>query len=46
MKHAISEAKKLGCQTITLQVSSGSYAEQFYKKLGFQTEFQVDILKS
>jgi len=43
MKRAIEDAAKEGCGDITLQVVSGSYAEAFYKKLGFETAFEIDI---
>jgi ribosomal protein S18 acetylase RimI-like enzyme len=43
LKHAVIEAKKLGCSTITLQVKNGSYAESLYRKLGFKTAFEMQI---
>lgn len=43
MKRAIEDAAKEGCDDITLQVARGSSAEAFYKKLGFETAFEVDI---
>lgn len=43
MKRAIEDAAKEGCDDITLQVVRGSYAEAFYKKLGFETAFEVEI---
>lgn len=44
MKRAIDDAKSAGSPVITLQVLRGSYAEAFYKKLGFTTAFEVDVL--
>jgi ribosomal protein S18 acetylase RimI-like enzyme len=43
MAEALSDAKKRGASTITLQVILGSYAEKFYEKLGFQKEYVNSI---
>ncbi|HEY9792350.1 MAG TPA: GNAT family N-acetyltransferase [Candidatus Obscuribacterales bacterium] len=45
MKQAVDDALADGCEIVTLQVVTDSYAESFYKKLGFNTEFQVRIFK-
>lgn len=43
MKRAAQDAAREGSEALTLQVVRGSYAEAFYKKLGFVTAFEVDI---
>jgi len=45
MKQAVLDAHSRGCEAVTLQVVTGSYAESFYEKLGFKTEFKVRIYK-
>jgi ribosomal protein S18 acetylase RimI-like enzyme len=45
MKRGIHDAREKGCQTITLQVSTGSYAESLYRKLGFDVRFIARILE-
>ena len=43
MSRAISDARSMDSEAITLQVVEGSYAESLYKKLGFKTAFNTSI---
>jgi len=43
MKAIIEQAKSQGIDLVTLQVMGGSYAEGFYKKLGFEHAFACRI---
>ncbi|MCM2321941.1 MAG: GNAT family N-acetyltransferase [Oligoflexia bacterium] len=43
MSRAIEDARNQGCREITLQVAEGSYAESFYERLGFRTEFKTKV---
>lgn len=39
LARAVSDARRLGCETVTLQVHRGSEAERLYLNLGFSVEF-------
>lgn len=43
LKHSILKGFQEGIQCVTLQTMAGSYAETFYKKLGFETAFSCRI---
>jgi GNAT superfamily N-acetyltransferase len=45
MREAIKCSSQHGCQTVTLQVVTGSYAQNFYEKLGFSASFCASIFK-
>jgi GNAT superfamily N-acetyltransferase len=42
MARAIDDAVAAGAKVVTLQTVTGSYAEGFYKRLGFRVEFIVE----
>ncbi|HEX8820169.1 MAG TPA: GNAT family N-acetyltransferase [Archangium sp.] len=43
ISHLIDEARRIGCDVIALQVSSGTHAERLYRRLGFEPEFEVRL---
>ena len=45
MKKAVADAMSTGIDGVTLQVFSGTYAERFYKELGFEIAFSCDIYR-
>lgn len=46
MNHVLQEAIRHGIKHITLQVSTKSYAHNFYKKLGFSDAFECRMFKA
>jgi ribosomal protein S18 acetylase RimI-like enzyme len=45
MRQAIADARKRGAGTITLQVKQDSYAEDFYRHLGFERVFATGMYR-
>jgi ribosomal protein S18 acetylase RimI-like enzyme len=45
MREAINCSSQHGCNTVTLQVVTNSYAQGFYEKLGFNASFYASIFK-
>lgn len=43
MQQAVEDANRRGSTYITLQVVQGSYAEAFYRKLGFYAAFNAKV---
>lgn len=43
ISHLVDEARRTGCDVIALQVGAGARAEQLYRRLGFEPEFEVPL---
>jgi GNAT superfamily N-acetyltransferase len=43
LARAVADARERGCAAVSLQAVQGSYAEAFYRRLGFETAFESPV---